>query len=83
MSSTPDFGAALFRPEAVDSETLALNEKLRRASLDGPARTEIPLSVERTMAPGGGLLPPVARRPNAETRNISGPAAPLNPITGK
>jgi acetyl esterase/lipase len=74
---SPAFGPEIFRADAIASETLAFNEKLRRASSDAPARTEIPLALEREMPPGGGLLPRVNPRQDAEIRDIPGPAGAL------
>jgi acetyl esterase len=77
VTKSPAFGPAIFRADAIAPETHAFNEELRRASLDAPARTEIPLTLERELPPGGGLLPRVNPRQDAEIREIPGPASAL------
>lgn len=69
----------IFDASAVDAETRAMNEQLRAATLELPARWEIPLALERSMPPGGGIVPPMRPTPalHAEERVIDGPGGPL------
>jgi acetyl esterase len=69
----------IFDAAAVDAETRDMNEQLRVVTFELPARWEIPLEMERTMPPGGGIVPPMRATPGlrAEERVIDGPGGPL------
>jgi acetyl esterase len=72
------FNAALFSAEAVDEETKAFNARIAAAEFEAPARSDFDLAYERTLSPGGGMLPKFEPCPRAETRTIPGPAGEIS-----
>ncbi|SCX72540.1 alpha/beta hydrolase [Variovorax sp. EL159] len=69
----------MFADAAIDSETRDMNERLRQATSELPARWELPLEIERSMPPGGGIVSPIlaSAELRAEDRFIDGPGGPL------
>jgi len=69
----------MFADTAVDTETREINERLRQATAELPARWELPLEIERTMPPGGGIVRPLmpSAELRAEDRFIDGPGGKL------
>jgi acetyl esterase/lipase len=70
---------AVFRPEAIDAETLAFNAQIEALfAAQTPAYKQTPAEVRAARAAGKGPRGPIVRSPNAGQRTIPGPAAPVN-----
>jgi acetyl esterase len=78
MPQLPALDPELFRPEAVDEETLNLN-RLVETALAGipPTHEQSPAALRAQRESGEGPLPPLVRLPEAEQREIPGPAGPI------
>jgi acetyl esterase/lipase len=72
-----DLGPELFDPRLIDDETLAMNERVERALNDAPARWETDVQVERSLSPGGGILPTGNTAGNASWMTVAGPGGEL------
>lgn len=68
-----------FDPKRIDFEMQELNRQLEQQSRDNPARWEMALEVERSRAPGNGILQPlpIVDGVAAEDFHIDGPGGKL------
>lgn len=70
---------SLFRPEAIDAETVAFNAELERLFAGQPSmHTQDPKQVREERARGMPGRPPIVRSDNAKVRTISGPAGTIS-----
>jgi acetyl esterase/lipase len=70
---------ALFRPEAIEPETLAFNAELERTfATMPPIHTQQPQKIRDAREAGKGIFGPIVRSALAEERSILGPAGPLS-----
>jgi acetyl esterase len=67
------FGPGLFDPEIIDPETLELNRHIEEQMTLAPARWEMTEEHERTLTPGGGLIPSSDPVPGLVEREVPGP----------
>jgi acetyl esterase len=69
---------ALFRPEAVDPETEALNRSIVRKLSALPDQWSFPVTAVRERRRQGlGPFPPLPKSARAQTLTIEGPSGPL------
>ena len=69
---------AVFRPDAIDAETLAFNEQVAALfAAQTPIHLQTPQAIRAARAEGRGPRGPIVRSPNAKERRIEGPAGPL------
>ena len=68
---------SVFDDSSISEETAEFNARIENAMRRAPARWETPVEVERTLSPGGGIVPVGAVSPETEIRTIPGPAGEL------
>jgi acetyl esterase len=89
MTGTSLLDSALFDLNHIDRDMAECNERIRRATLEAPARWEHDLAVERAAGShAAGILPAVEPVVEAEMRTIPGPGGDVSlrligPRTGK
>jgi acetyl esterase/lipase len=70
--------SAVFRPDAIDPETAAFNDRLEALfAAQVPPYKQTPAEVRAARAAGKGPRGPIVRSPNAQVRDIPGPGGPL------
>jgi acetyl esterase/lipase len=72
MTDFDAFRPELFSPDLIDDETLELNRSIEEQMTLAPARWEMTEEYERTLTPGGGLIPTSGPVPGLEERAIPG-----------
>jgi acetyl esterase/lipase len=73
-----ELNPALFKPEAIDPETLAFNARLATRLAEIPARgSQSVAAMREAQAAGRGLLGPIVLGDMAVNRTIPGPAGPM------
>jgi acetyl esterase/lipase len=70
-------GPELFDPRLIDDETRAVNERVEHALNEAPARWETDVQIERSLSPGGGMLPTGEASANAFWIKVAGPGGDL------
>jgi acetyl esterase/lipase len=78
MSQLGSLDPRLFRPEAIDAETLAFNAQLEQMlAAVPPIHTQEPQKIRDAREAGRGIFGPIIRSPMAQEHVIPGPDGPL------